>query len=218
MTKLLKNNKYHIVAERDNFSGELALRLENFTTLFLSEGRADWDVPHTKAVVYHAGQIAKKENLDELVLITTAWLHDIGYYGQFENLDSSLYEDIQDRKVRHMLLGPLYSKEFLNRPEISKFYTQEQKNRIIHLISVHDKIEELKDLDELAFMEADTLGAIDVSRVKSTFTKQDAEKYIIKDLLGRRRPKFKTPTGIDTFDNILPAYLKQYDLESTFFD
>lgn len=67
---------------------DLETALENYALGFLRQGRQEWDEPHTRAVVYYAGEIAKAEGLDALVLVTAAWLHDIGYYGMFKQDES----------------------------------------------------------------------------------------------------------------------------------
>jgi len=111
-----------------------------------------------------------------------------------------------DRKTAHMFEGARLAVEFLKRPEIQPFYTLEQIDRIVHLVLVHDKIEELQDLEEIALMEADTLGAIDIDRVKPTFDKENAEKYINNDLTLRRFPRFLTGTGIKFFNQLSPKF------------
>lgn len=185
---------------------ELQVDLEEYALGYLRQGRKDWDEPHTRAVVYHAYQIAQKEGLDPLVLVTTAWLHDIGYHALFEAGQSNKYEEVMDRKKAHMVNGAKLAAAFLQRPEIQPHYTPEQVERIVHLVSIHDEIESLTDKDEIAFMEADTLGAIDISRVTPTFDKESARKYIGKDLMLRRFPRFLTRTGISTFARLLPPF------------
>jgi putative nucleotidyltransferase with HDIG domain len=196
--------------ERSNHP-QLDNEIENFALQFLAKGRKGWDEPHTRAVVYHAGEIAKAKNLDILVLNTTAWLHDIGYFAMFENSNSDNYDDVKAKKEAHMINGARLAKEFLERPEISKYYTEEQKKKIIHLVSVHDKIEELVTDEEIAFMEADTLGAIDVSRVTPTFDKEGAEKYI-KGLMSRRVPKFRTDLGKKTFAELIGPFKAHFGI------
>jgi len=186
--------------------------LESYANKFLSKGR-EWDVPHTKAVVHYAGRIAESEGLDVLVLVTTAWLHDTGYYALFEGDQSRQYEAVMDRKTAHMLNGARLAREFLEQPHIKDFYIEEQIERIVHLVSIHDKVEELSTKEEIAFMEADTLGAIDVSRVTPTFDRVNAAKYTNNDLLGRRFPKFKTSTGIGLFQELLPKFIAYFDKE-----
>lgn len=169
-------------------ASELEEAVESFALQFLSKGREGWDEPHTRAVVYYATKIAEANGLDVSVLKTAAWLHDVGYYALFEDSSSKNYDSVMDKKAAHMVNGARLAEEFLSKPEVKDFYTEAQKARVIHLVGVHDKIEELKDDDEIALMEADTLGAIDISKVATTFNKESAMKYIEKDLMGRRVP------------------------------
>lgn len=150
---------------KSNISLELETKIEKYALSFLCQGRKEWDEPHTKAVVYYATEIANSSGLNVLVLKTAAWLHDIGYHSLFEGDESKQFSQVMDRKAKHMANGAKLAELFLEKPEIKTFYTKEQTERIIHLVSVHDLVEELKDDDEIALMEADTLGAIDIDRV-----------------------------------------------------
>jgi putative nucleotidyltransferase with HDIG domain len=199
-----------MVIERIFLPADLANELESYAVGFLSKGR-EWDVPHTKAVVYYAEQIAGSENLDLLVIVTAAWLHDIGYSSLFEGSDSKKFEQVMNKKAAHMVNGEKMAREFLAQPHIKSFYKKEQIERIVHLVSVHDKIDELKDKDEIALMEADTLGALDASRVTPTFNRKDAAKYINEDVLGRRFPKFQTQLGIRLFQEVLPRFMSYFE-------
>lgn len=189
---------------------ELEIKTEEFALGFLRQGRKEWDEPHTRAVVFYAGEIAKSEGLDVLVLKTAAQLHDIGYYGLFSGDESKNLGEVMDRKTMHMINGAKLAKEFLDKPEISGYYTEGQKEEIVHLVSVHDKIEELTTRNELALMEADTLGAIDIDRVATTFGKEDGRKYTEGELLRRRYSKFATETGIHFFNKVFPTFAKQF--------
>ena len=185
---------------------DLKSALESYALGFLRQGRQEWDEPHTRAVVYYAEEIARKEGLDTLVLVSAAWLHDIGYFGMFKEGESEQYEQVMDRKKAHMEVGAKMAEDFLKRPEIQSFYTPEQRDRVVHLVSVHDKIEELREIDEIALMEADTLGAIDTERVKPTFDKENARKYIENDLTLRRYGRFLTITGVNLFNQLFPKF------------
>ncbi len=191
----------------------LQMLVENFALGYLQKGRKDWDEPHTRAVVEYAVDLGKKNKLDVLVLFTAAWVHDIGYNALFEDGESKEYDKVMDKKALHMVNGALLAKEFFENPRVKGWYTPEQEKRIVHLVGVHDKVEELKDLDEVVLMEADTLGAIDISKVASTFDRLSAEKYIEKDLLGRRFPKFVTKEGKAHFERLLTPFRAQYGIE-----
>lgn len=191
---------------------ELEAKIEEFAKKFWVDGRKDWDEPHSKAVAYYAGEIARAEGLDVLVLETVGKLHDIGYSKLFKGDDSQKFDKIMftESRALHMVRGALAVKTFLESPEIAGYYTKEQKEEIVHLISVHDNIEELETPNEIALMEADTLGAIDIKRVKTTFNKEDAMKYVKTELLGRRIPRFKTQSGIDFSNVLIPDFLAQF--------
>lgn len=196
-----------MIAEREKeIPQDLRTTLENYALGFLRQGRKDWDEPHTRAVVYYAELIARKEGLDVLVLVSAAWLHDIGYYGQFKPGESEQFGEVMDRKKAHMVEGAKMAEDFLKRPEIQPFYTQEQRDRVVHLVSVHDKIEELREIDEIALMEADTLGAIDIERVKPTFNKEDGRKYIAYELTIRRFGALLTKTGVELYYKLFPKF------------
>jgi len=193
------------------FPQGLEEKIEEYALGYLRQGRAEWDEPHTRAAAFFAGEIALAEGLDVLVIRAAAWLHDTGWYALFQDTDSKDYRNIMDKKEAHMVNGARLAKEFLERPDVKDFFSDAQRERIVHLVSVHDKIEELKDRDEIVLMEADTLGAIDVSRVTPTFDTETAIKYTNNDLLKRRFPKFQTPRGITLLYDIFPKFLAHFD-------
>lgn len=189
---------------------DLFKQAENYAMQFLANGREEWDIPHTKAVVYYTQVIAEATDADAPVLVTAAWLHDIGYYGQF-NGDSGQLGTVMDKKAKHMIAGAQMAKNFVDRSEIQAILSQEQRDRIVHLVSIHDKLEELTDLDEIILMEADTLGAIDVSRVKPSYDLPNREKYIAGDLSQRRIPRFQTEKGKSLLTDLLPKFIAYRD-------
>jgi putative nucleotidyltransferase with HDIG domain len=193
------------------FPQELEEKIEEYALGYLRQGRAEWDEPHTRAVVFYAEKIARASGLDVLVIKTAAWLHDIGYHALFQDTDSKNYGNIIDKKEAHMVNGERLAKEFLERPGVKDFFSDAQRERIVHLVSVHDKIDELKDRDEIVLMEADTLGAIDISRVAPTFDIETAIKYTNNDLLKRRFPKFQTSTGVTLLYDLFPKFLAHFD-------
>ena len=77
----------------------------------------------------------------------------------------------------HTTLTRKKLEELLQRPEFS-FLSESQKARATHLVNVHDKINELKDPDELILMEADTLGALDVTLVTPSFDVESNDKWM----------------------------------------
>jgi putative nucleotidyltransferase with HDIG domain len=189
---------------------DLMVQVENFANQYLSQGRKDWDMPHTKSVAFYAEEIAKAEGLDVLVLKTAAWLHDIGYYGLFEDSDSSQHAAVKDKKEQHMINGARMASIFLSDEKIANHYTGEQIERIVHLVGVHDKLTELSEPDEIALMEADTLGAIDITRVAPTFDKESGHKYIT-GLKAKRLPLFKSEVGKQFIKDLLPRFEAFFD-------
>jgi putative nucleotidyltransferase with HDIG domain len=184
---------------------ELAKQIEAYAVKYLSQGRIGWDVPHTYSVVHYAGEIADSVGVDHLVATTAAWFHDIGYFGLFINEDSNRHESVIDKKAQHMEEGARLVREFLEQPGITNYFTPEQRERVIHLVSVHDKVADLKDLDELVLMEADTLGAIDITRVTPTFDYDSGMKYI-EGLKRKRLPRFCTDLGKKHAGELLPRF------------
>jgi|SRR3989344_1015409 len=153
----------------------------------LDHGRLDWDRPHTEAVVKKVKAIIDNNpqlQLDEAVLTIAAYAHDWGYVGLFEKGKSAQIDHVAVAKPAHMAAGARKLEELLKNPEFS-FLSEEQKSRAIHLVRVHDKLGELKDPDELVLMEADTLGALDVSLVKPSFDYQSNNKWMEKTLKTR---------------------------------
>jgi putative nucleotidyltransferase with HDIG domain len=187
--------------------------VEEYALSFLRKGREGFDIPHTKTVVYYAEQIAIAQGFDVQVFKTAAWLHDIGYFGLFNStVESDNFEKIGERKAFHMINGGKIARGFLNSPEITEFYNPEQKDKIIFLVENHDKLDELSTLEQYAFMEADTLGAIDLSRLKPTYDKVNALKYIKNDL-AKRIELFKTEYGKRVLEELLPGYIKYCEEE-----
>lgn len=184
---------------------ETLLIIEQYACQFLSQGRKDWDEPHTRSVVYYARKIATAEGADVLVAASAAWLHDIGYFGLFEGDSSKQHAEIKARKEQHMIRGAQMSQELFARPEMQRRVSTQQAERIVHLVKVHDEVEKLSALDEVIMMEADTLGAIDVTRVRPTFNYANAMRYM-EGLTQRRIPRFITTTGRDLAANLLPKF------------
>lgn len=191
---------------------QLEEKIREFVIPKLERGRKGWDREHTVAVVDYVRRISEQEGEDVLVLTTSAWFHDIGYAELFGEEGSQDLKNIRLKKDDHMENGKAIVSEFLSRPEIAKYYTKEQIERIIHLVSVHDKVEELKDKDEIILMEADTLGVIDISRVKPTFDEKDIYQYTFR--LNRNRfPRFETDEGKRLKDKLYPKFLEYFNFE-----
>ena len=182
-------------------------RLENYAFQFLKYGREGWDIPHSRAVVYHAEQIALAEGLDVRAHYTAGWLHDTGYFRVFNPHESHDLGKITDKKTLHMIRGVEYAEIFFQLKRMTEFYTPAQQELIMLLIGTHDKLDELKTIDQIAFMEADTLGMIDLSRIKPTFDRATALKNIDVELK-KRADLFRTEYGKRMFTELFPKYVE----------
>ncbi len=197
--------------ERSSPKDIIMPKVEESALEFLREGR-EWDEPHTRAVVYYAGVLAKAGDQDGLVITTAAWFHDVGYSGLFEGDDSKDLDTVWSKKERHMIVGAKRAEKFLQKPEIKPFYRSEQAKRIVHLVSVHDKVGQLTDDDEIILMEADTLAAIDVARVTPTFDYNAGMRYIEKSLKEKRIPRFReNGLGKELLDQLLPQLIAYFE-------
>lgn len=186
--------------------------LKNIIFGDLRKGDPNWDLPHTEAVVHHIKQIVKNSpqlNLDLVVLVFAAYGHDWGYAKFYKKGESLSREDYMKAKKLHMGLGADKMKKVLSNG-VFDHLTKNQKKRILHLISVHDNLDILKENDELALMEADTLGGLDINFVKPSFTKEENEKHM-QGVLKKRRPKFITNYGKKKFDELFKLRKKYYE-------
>lgn len=159
----------------------------------LDKGRKDFDRPHTEAVVYWIKAILSKTSSSESrnkILITAAYGHDWGYIGLFDDIDSAKLELVHQMKPKHMERGSKMISNLL-RDKLSGYFTEEEIAQVSHLVGIHDKLEELRTEEEMILMEADTLGSIDVDRVKPTYSKADTELMIEREIRGRRLPIFR---------------------------
>lgn len=170
----------------------------------LEEGRPDFDMPHTKAVVIKIKEIMKDNpdlDIDPEVLIIAAYAHDWGYSNLFKKGEPAQIDTIMDAKEAHMQIGAKKIAKLLDNPAFS-FLSDGRKARIIHLVSVHDRLNQIKDLDEILLMEADTLGAADLSLVKTGFNKESNDKWTA-GAKNKRIPKFITDYSKRQIERIL---------------
>jgi HD superfamily phosphodiesterase len=183
-----------------HFDFELSLILKVFPDLL--RGREGFDLPHTKAVVHWIKEIVASEpKLDKQVLITAAYAHDWGYIDMGIGKNTTLAE-VHDAKEQHMQVGAKRIADLLT-DTMSDQYTPEQIQRVGHLVFVHDRLGQVTDEDEIALVEADTLGALDTDFVTPTFSKADNQRYIQEQVLALRRPLFRHNRAIEVFDDLL---------------
>ena len=146
----------------------------------LEKGRPNFDKPHTLEVVAYVKRILKYApsiKVDKDVLIIAAYAHDWGYSGLFKNNKPLDFKDVSNAKKQHMILGAEKLSRLL-KDDFFSFLTKEQKQRCVDLVAIHDKINKLKDIDELILMEADMLSGLDVKSVKPTFDFDSNKKYL----------------------------------------
>ena len=169
----------------------------------LTQGRLDWDLPHTQNVVRYVKEITSKYDyakVEAAMLVITAYLHDFGYLFFKDELKPGPTRG--RAKAEHAKKSAEKWNE-ISTNNVFDFLSVAQKNRIHHLIEVHDSLSDLIDQDELLFMEADTLGALAtqsnidrssllyrnylqhtrdarVGRFISQYSKQEAQKLLKK--------------------------------------
>jgi len=159
----------------------------------LKKSRGGFDKIHTLETAYWLKQIIKhnpKLKLDQTVLLIAAYAHDWGYSNIFKDGQVMNFKLVADAKKLHMELGEKKIKALL-KDNFFSFLTATQKSRCIHLVAIHDKKFELKDIDELILMEADMLSGLEVNTGKPVFDAKSNKKFM-KVMLTARIPKFIT--------------------------
>jgi len=86
------------------------------------------DIIHIEWIMPVALSLAKQENLDDILLVPLAILHDVGYAGITTNSMK-----LETRKV-HMAAGAKIAREVLEQVN----YPQEKIDKIVYYVSVHD--------------------------------------------------------------------------------
>jgi hypothetical protein len=177
----------------------------------LERGRTNWDKPHTIAVVHYIKEIIKSSSylpLDKTVLVIAAYVHDWGYSSLFKDGKPLDYKAVQQAKKLHMKFGEEKVRKLLEELIFSEL-TDNQKERIIHLVEVHDELRVLKDKDELVLVEADTLGALDTDFVKPDFD-FESNKIFINEVEKIRAPLFITEYGKKKVKELINKRLEYY--------
>lgn len=214
-----------VILESGKYPPELWEQVEAFAESYLIQGRPNFDVPHTHGVVAWAYQLATKLNtqmdrgdvlpnepVDIPVLITAAWLHDIGYYGQFENV--ATHAEVQDIKARHMLVGAELAQKFLLEKAASIF-TSQQIDLVVHLVRIHDDLDQISTNLETLLVEADTLGMLDVNWVEPTYQGEEALTFPDKPKTQKRFQLFRSPHGREALPQVVQAF-RQFVLKRDF--
>lgn len=195
---------------------ELWEMIEKFAEELLVNGRPEFDVPHTHAVVNWAyqlssalnkqianGEIAEEERIDLTVIITAAWLHDIGYYGQFNGIAN--FKQVWDKKAMHAIVGAQMARDFLEE-NAAQLLNSAQIDQIVHLVRVHDDFDKISALLEFLLVESDTLGMIDTDQVEPTYRGEEALYFPDIPRFQERSSLFKTELG----KAILPELIEKF--------
>lgn len=177
----------------------------------LKKGRQDFDLPHTQAVVFWMKDLLTySPHLNAKVMITAAYAHDWGYIGLFDGVDSNDIEVIRTRKPLHMERGSQMITKLIDE-KLSNHFSAPEKKQVAHLVLMHDKLEKLHDEDELLLMEADTLGMIDADRVTPTFSAEDNDGFIEREIRGRRFPRFIHQRAMAVSNELLQKRIDFYE-------
>ena len=61
---------------------------------------------------------------------------------------------------------------------LAKDFTSQEILEVSHLVLFHDKLKKIKTETEILLMEADTLGMLDLTRIKPTFSQTDKKDFL----------------------------------------
>jgi HD superfamily phosphodiesterase len=159
----------------------------------LEKSRGGFDKIHTLEVVDWLKKIIDHNlslKLDKDVLLIAAYTHDWGYADIFKEKETMSFDKVENAKELHMELGAKKLEKLLEDSFFSSF-TVKQKEHAVHLVAVHDKKFELKDVDELVLMEADMLSSLDITAGKPVYDTESNKKFM-EAMLTTRIPKFIT--------------------------
>lgn len=168
----------------------------------LEKGRST-DKEHTVLVVEKLKEIVRNSpnfEVDLDVLLIAAYAHDWGYADLFENKLPLNLAEIGKNKDTHMLIGAKKLTELLRDPFFD-FLTDMQKERAVHLVGAHDKLADLKDVDELILMEADTLGGLEPD-VMGVFEYEESEVRFMQKNRDKRFVIFITDYGKREYERL----------------
>ncbi|MEE9525538.1 MAG: HD domain-containing protein [Candidatus Woesearchaeota archaeon] len=172
-------------------------KLKTAVIKYLKKEGPSFDIPHTKAAVYYMKKLLKEEKGNEKILVSTMYLHDVGYYRLIKN-NKNLEKRLKAKK-RHMKRGAKLAKKILKK--IGGFSKDEIK-RISYLVKTHDILERKRGTDEQLVFETDSLAMIDKKRVPGTLSKKEYKRFL--EIFKRKRlPDFKTKSGKRFLNNFL---------------
>ena len=90
------------------------------------------------------------------------------------------------------------------------YLTQEQKDRAIHLVLVHDKLASLIDPDEIVLMEADSLAGME-SDVMGVFGDTESEDRYMRKSRDLRLSRFITDYSKKRFEVLFEKRKKLFE-------
>lgn len=170
---------------------------------YLEKGRPNWDAPHTEETVRWMEELIENEGGNRRVLVSTMWLHDIGYSGLFDGQPASFDNVMGDVRSNHMRQGADLARKILT--ELG--YPLNEIDRISQLVSIHDTLEKLESPYEILVMEADTLGMLSgnlkQSPGQSDFSRDDHTRFLAH-VRNDRKPRFGTESGRRYLEDLLP--------------
>lgn len=179
----------------------------------LERGRPEQDKPHTEAAVIKLKEILDHEShrqLDKAVLLVAVYAHDWGYAGLFEGGRSIQRDEMKEAKLAHMELGANKLQVFLE-DEFFSYLTDEQKERAVYLVRIHDLASEWVDDDVKVLMEADSLAALDVDLVEPTFNSESNERWIERVVKPIRIPAFLTDYSKGEVERLMEKRREYFD-------
>lgn len=141
----------------------------------------------------------------DLILVTAAYLHDIGYI----NLIPKNYtlEEKRKAKTEHMIRGAKIAYDLTG----GLGYSLSHRHMISFLIEKHDKLDEIYTPLQQILMEGDSLSMLDYDNVPQTLTKKELGIFLNK-FKSRRGSMFETHKGIEFKDELLyPRAIQFYE-------
>ena len=178
-------------------------KLELEVLKILKSGRPNWDIPHTLASVYWMARLLEHESGIEKILISTMYLHDIGY--SMVGSDFTKHEKTINAKFDHMRNGVIIAKPILEKLN----YDNNEIEEILNLIGSHDDLNDLSDHNKQLVFEADSLGQVDIKRAKSSLEGEELKKFVTY-FEKSRVTKFKTKIGIEFINKLFPIAKEFY--------
>ncbi len=171
----------------------------------MEKSRPGWSIPHLNAAVHYMKELIKTEGGNEKILLPAIILHDIGYAGMLES--EYTFEEIKGVKSDHMEAGAKMAGAIL--ADVGNI-SEKEASEICRLIGIHDNLEEIKGRNAQLVFEADSLAQVDRDMVKPNFDRKNYLRFI-EDFKKKRVPMFRTKTGKDLLENLMPKAEKYLD-------